>query len=69
VKKFVKDYHIKYPVYADTNSEVTKLYHVPGGRYFYFIDKEGKIEKVIAGYYAGVFEEESASILASLLDK
>jgi peroxiredoxin len=69
VKKFVKDYHIKYPVYVDTNSEVTKLYHVPGGPYFYFIDKEGKIEKVIAGYYAGVFEDESASILASLLDK
>jgi hypothetical protein len=30
--------------------------------------KEGKIEKVITGYYAGVFEDESASILASLLD-
>jgi peroxiredoxin len=69
VKKFVQDYHIKYPVYVDTNSEVTKLYDVPGGPYFYFIDKEGKIERVIAGYYAGVFEKESASILSRLLDK
>lgn len=69
VKKFVKDYNIKYPVYVDTHSEVTKLYHVPGGPYFYFIDKEGKIETVIEGYYAGVFEEKAASTLASLLNK
>ena len=69
VKKFVKDYNIKYPVYVDATSEVTKLYHVPGGPYFYFIDKEGKIEKVIEGYYSGVFEEKTSSIIDSLLKK
>jgi len=69
LKKFLKDYHIKYLVYGDMNTAVTKLYHVPADPYFYFIDKEGKIEKVIAGYYAGVFEEESASIFDSLLEK
>jgi peroxiredoxin len=69
VKKFVKDYNIKYPVYVDATSEVTKLYHVPGGPYFYFIDKEGKIEKVIEGYYSGVFEEKTSSIIDSLLNK
>ncbi len=69
VEKFVKDYNIKYPVYVDANSLVTKLYHVPGGPYFYFIDKEGKIKKVIEGYYAGVFEEKTIFIIASLLNK
>jgi peroxiredoxin len=68
VKKFVRNYNIKYPVYVDANSEVTKSYRVPGGPYFYFIDKEGKIQKVIEGYYSNVFEKETASILDNLLN-
>jgi peroxiredoxin len=67
VLAFDKNYKIKYPGYVDA-ADVVKSYHVGAFPTFYFIDKEGKIAKVMDGY-GDDFEEKVTSIIDSLLNK
>jgi peroxiredoxin len=67
VLAFDKNYKIKYPGYVDA-ADVVKSYHIGAFPTFYFIDKEGKIAKVMDGY-GDDFEEKVTSIIDSLLNK
>lgn len=67
VLAFEKNYRIKYPGYVNA-ADVVKSYHVNAFPTFYFIDKEGKIAKVIDGYSDG-FEGKVTSIIDNLLNK
>ena len=67
VLAFEKQYGIKYPGLVDA-AEVVKSYHVESAPVFYFIDKGGKIAKVIDGYDEN-FEEKAISIINNLLTK
>jgi len=67
VLTFDKQYDIKYPSLVKA-ADVVKLYHVSEFPTFYFIDKEGKIAKVILGY-TDDFETTATSMIDSLLSK
>ncbi|MFT3749261.1 MAG: TlpA disulfide reductase family protein [Agriterribacter sp.] len=67
VTAFKKNYAIQYPIYLDTGN-IVNAYHVIAFPTFYFIDKEGKIANVIAGYDEA-FEENATSIINNLLNK
>jgi thiol-disulfide isomerase/thioredoxin len=67
VIEFEKSYNIKYPIYVAAG-DVAKSYHVEGFPTFYFIDKEGKIANVIAGY-SDDFEAKATLIINDLLNK
>ncbi len=67
VLAFDKNYHIPYSGCVDA-VDVVKSYHVKAFPTFYFIDKEGKIASILAGYDDN-FEEKATSILDDLIKK
>lgn len=67
VKKFIQDYNIKYPLYANA-AKVAEQYGVGGAPTFYFIDKNGIINKVLPSL-SDDFEEQAISIIEQQLNK
>ncbi|MFD1444807.1 thiol-disulfide oxidoreductase ResA [Thermoactinomyces vulgaris] len=49
VSSFVEQYQLNFPVLLDRNREVTELYGIVPIPSSFFIDKEGKIRKIVEG--------------------
>jgi peroxiredoxin len=64
VAKFSAAYHINYPVFTDA-SLVVSSYHVKEFPTFYFIDKHGRVARVMEGY-SDSFEKDAAAIIDTL---
>ncbi len=68
VEPFVKEYNVTFPVVLDTESVVSRQYHVRGIPTIYLLDRQGKI----AGTYVGGADwnsEEAHALIEQLLQE